>query len=101
MSILGIFGRLGGLFSKVGKWASIGIGFMPYINQAMAIVEMISTVKGEVKRSQAVDLVKYLITTSENVSGRDLVNDAEVIKAMEALMDAIVAFQNLLAKKSA
>lgn len=97
---MSFFTGIGRLFGMIGKWSSVGVSFMPYIGQAMAIVEMLSSLKGQAKRKQAVDLTKLLVTSSEQFAGRDLVNDAEVVKAVEAVMDAQVALQNLIAKKS-
>lgn len=98
---MSFFTGIGRILGIVGKWSGVGLNFIPYIGQAMTLVEMISSLKGSAKRKQAVDTVKLLVATTEGIAGKDLVNDAEVVKAMEALMDAQVAFQNIVAKKSA
>ena len=98
---MSFFTGIAKLFGVIGKWSSVGISFMPYIGQAMTIVEMLSSLKGISKKKQAVDLTRLLVNSSESFSGRDMFNDADVIKAVEAVIDAQVALQNLLAKKGA
>ena len=93
------FGKVLKIAGKIGKWTSWGLNFVPYLSQAMAIVELLSSAKGEAKRKQAIELLKMLVSASEELSGKDLLNDAEVIKAAESAIDSIVALQNIVAKK--
>lgn len=97
---MSFFTGIGKFLGLIGKWSSVGLNFVPYIGQAMTIVEMISTLNGPAKRKQAVDLTRLLIPFGEGIAGRDILNDAEVVKAVEAFMDAHVALQNIIAKKS-
>ncbi len=87
-------------FKKVGKWVGRGLSVLPYIFQAMELIEALSDSKGAAKREKAIDLASYLMSVAEDTAGRDLLDDEEVKKALEAVMDAYVAFQNIVAKKS-
>lgn len=97
---MSFWGSLKGIFVKVGKWTAVGVSFLPYIMQAVSVVEMVSSAKGADKKAQALELVKFFAATSEDIAGKDLVNDAEVITAAGSLIDAIVALQNIVAKKT-
>lgn len=96
---MSFFSGIGRIFGMIGKWSGVAVNFMPYIGQAMTLVEMLSSLKGVAKRKQAVDITRLLVSSSEQFSGKDLFNDADVIKAVESVMDAQVALQNLLTKK--
>jgi len=97
---MSFWSKLSGVFKKVGKWTATGVSFLPYIMQATTIVEMISSAKGSDKKAQALELVKFFLSTSEEVAGHDLLNDDEVVNAAGSVIDAIVALQNIVAKKS-
>jgi len=45
-------------------------------------------------------LVKASIVAAEENAGRDLLNDPEVESAARGIIDAVVAFQNIVAKKA-
>jgi len=94
MNVLGIFK----LFGKVGKWTAQGLALVPMIGQVIALVEALKTLKGSQKQDAAVDLMRAILQAGEEATGRDLLNNEEVEKAVRAAIDAIVALQNVLAK---
>ncbi len=55
---------------------------------------------GETKKAWVKEIIRNGVEAMEGVAGKDLLNDPEVAKAYDAINDAVVAFENLLAKKS-
>lgn len=95
MNVLGIFK----LFGKVGKWTAKGLALVPMIGEMISIVEAFKKLKGQQKQDAAVDLIRAILAGSEEASGRDLLNDLDVEAATRSAIDAIVALQNVIAKK--
>ena len=95
MNVLGIFK----LFGKVGKWTAKGLTLVPMIGEVISIIEALKSLKGQQKQDAAVDLVKAILATSEEAFGKDLLNDTEIEAATRQVIDAVVALQNIIAKK--
>ena len=56
---------------------------------------------GQTKKAWVKEIILNGVEALEGASGKDLLNDPEVVKAYDAVNDAIVAFQDLVAKKQA
>ena len=70
------------------------------------LISMIDTLRNEpgqgaAKRVIVRDIILTTIEGIEGATGRDIFNDAEVMKAYNAANDAIVALQNAITKKAA
>lgn len=70
----------------------------------VAVVEQIAsqfgTLRGKDKQDAVAELVKASLEAAESVSGRDLARDEDVDKATRAVIDAVVALHNVVARKS-
>lgn len=77
------------------KWlkavVTIAGAVVPGVAQVEAIAKAIPTLKGKQKQDAVVELVKTGLQSAEELSGHDLANDAEVIDATRAVIDAEVA----------
>lgn len=89
-------------------WKNIlqtGLTVLGTIVPGVSAVEQISRalpqLRGKQKQDAVVELVKATLLTTESLAGRDLLEDPEVEKATRGVVDAVVAFQNILAKKAA
>lgn len=82
-------------------WLQVGLRVLQYIPAIVDIVERFWTSKGKAKQDAAVTMVNQLVEAAEGVAGRDLLNDPVVDTAARAVIDAVVAFQNILAEKGA
>lgn len=83
------------------KWIEVGFKILPLILTAVTQVEKFVKGKGKEKQDAAVDMVKAMLEAIEGAAGKDLLDDADVQKATRAAIDAIVALENVLAKKKA
>lgn len=95
MNIIGLIKAIG----KVGKWTSKGLKLVPMVGEVVTLVEAIKGIKGRQKQDAAVDLVKLVLAASEEVVDRDVLDDAEVEDATRKVIDAVVALQNVIARK--
>lgn len=88
----------------MNKWVKLGIGVARVMIPAVAKVETIArslpSLRGQQKQDAVIELVKASVLASESIADRDLLNDPEVERATRAIVDAVVAFQNVLAKKT-
>jgi len=86
------------------KWLNIGISiasmFFSKVREIESLAKVLPTLKGADKQNAVMTLVKDSLETVELAAGKDLLNDAEVDKAARAVIDAYVAFQNVVAKKA-
>jgi len=78
---------------------AIGMKLLPYIVDAIQWVEKLVTTKGQYKQDAAVYLVKSVLGIAERGADRDLLDDEEVEAATRKVIDAVVALQNIIAKK--
>lgn len=85
------FKKIGGLLIKV----------LGRIVEGINVVEVIMNLaKGKDKQDAVVELMKQALKEIEERTGKNLVNDEEIEEASRKVIDAIVAFNNLIAKKS-
>ena len=80
-------------------WLSLGMKLLPYIVDAVQWVEKFITTKGQYKQDAAIYMVKSSLAVAESGADRDLLNDDDVETATRKVIDAVVALQNLIAKK--
>lgn len=80
-------------------WISLGIKLLPFIVDAVQWVERFVNGKGKTKQDAAVYMVKAGLGVAERALDRDVLDDDEVETATRKVIDAVVALQNLLAKK--
>lgn len=73
--------------------------FVPAVGAATAIVEQLPGLKGKQKQDAAIELVKQTLAGAEQVTDKDLLDDADLEQAARGVVDAVVAFQNMVKKK--
>ena len=81
-------------------WVTLGMKLLPYIVEAVGWVEKFITQKGQYKHDAAVYMVKSVLGIAEVGTARDLLDDDDVEAATRKVIDAVVALQNVVAKKS-
>jgi len=83
------------------KWLNIGLKLLPYILSCVQAVEGFLTgpKRGEEKENAAVGMVHAILQTIEVGLDRDLLNDADVNRAVREIMQALVALENIVAQK--
>jgi len=81
-------------------WITLGMKLLPYIVEAVQWVEKFITTKGKYKQDAAVYMVKSVLGIAESASARDLLDDDDVEAATRKVIDAVVALQNIVTKKS-
>ena len=79
-------------------WITLGMKLLPYIVEAVTWVEKFITERGQRKQDAAVYMVKSILGIAESASARD---DDDVEEATRKVIDAVVALQNVVAKKHA
>lgn len=82
-------------------WITLGMKLLPYIVEAVTWVEKFITERGQRKQDAAVYMVKSILGIAESASARDLLDDDDVEEATRKVIDAVVALQNVVAKKHA
>lgn len=82
-------------------WISIGMKLLPFIVDAVQWVEKFVTQRGKQKQDAAVYMVKSILGIVERGANRDLLDDDDVEEATRSVIDAVVALQNIIAKKHA
>ena len=80
-------------------WVTLGMKLLPYIVEAVQWVEKFITERGQRKQDAAVYMVKSILGIAESATARDLLDDDEVETATRKVIDAVVALQNIIAKK--
>jgi len=81
-------------------WLALGMKLFPFIVEAVNWVEkFIKAPRGQYKQDAAVYMVKATLGLVEAGAGKDLLDDEDVEKATREVIDAIVALNNLVAKK--
>jgi hypothetical protein len=83
------------------KWLNVGLKLLPYVLSCVQAVEGFLTgpKRGEEKENAAVGMVHAILQTVEAGIDRDLLNDADVNRAVREIMQAIVALENVVASK--
>jgi hypothetical protein len=73
---------------------------VPIIFSAVTKVrQALPDLKGPDQQAAAMLIVEAVLSTSETLAGRDLINDADVKQAVRGVMDAVVALHNIIAAK--
>ena len=80
-------------------WLSLALKLLPFIVEAVSGVEKFITAKGKYKQDAAIYMVRSSLAVAEVGADRDLLNDDDVETATRTVIDAVVALQNLIAKK--
>ena len=80
-------------------WIALGMKLLPYIVEAVSWVEKFVERKGKQKQDAAVYMVKSILGVAEVADGRDLLDDDDVEDATRKVIDAVVALNNIVAKK--
>lgn len=83
------------------NWLNVGLKALPLIFGAITAVERFVKGKGQEKQDAALEMVKDLLATTEGITGKDLLEDSDVADAAKKVIDAVVSFQNLVAKRNA
>lgn len=89
----------------MNAWVNLGLNIakavLPGVAQVEAISKALPGLKGQAKQDAVVELVKQSVIAAEGITNRDILNDPEVEKATRGIVDAVVAFQNVIVKKAA
>lgn len=84
------------------SWTAVGrfvVKALPFLIHTAEDVHA-GPASGQTKKAWVKEVILGGVEAIEGASGKDLLNDPEVAKAYDAMNDAIVAFQNLVAKKA-
>lgn len=84
----------------MGNWIALGLKLMPMIVEAISWVEKYVLRKGKAKQDAAIQLCLSMLGIAEATLDRSVLEDSEVEEAARKTIDAIVALQNLITKKS-
>jgi hypothetical protein len=80
-------------------WVTIGLKLLPFIVEAVNWVEKFVARKGQAKQDAAIALVVSMLGIAEAALERDILSDSEVEDAARKTIDAVVALQNVIARK--
>ena len=84
------------------KWIALGSKLVPYIVIAVQAVEKLAAAKkGKEKQDAAVEVLGTGLEALEAGLNKDLLDNAEVQKAVRAAIDAYVHLQNVIARVKA
>jgi hypothetical protein len=78
---------------------ALGLKLLPMIVEAITWVERFVSRKGRAKQDAAVYLIKSILGITEEAIDRNILDDDEVEAATRTVIDAVVALQNLVARK--
>lgn len=78
----------------------IGMKLLPYIVEAVNWVEKFIKRKGQAKQDAAIQMILSMLGIAESVKDKDLLNDSDVETATRKVIDAVVALQNVISKKT-
>ena len=83
------------------KWINVGLKLLPYVLSCIRAVETFIKGKGRgvEKENAAIGMVHAVLQTVEAGLDRDLLNDEDVNRAVRQVMQALVALENIVAKK--
>lgn len=84
-----------------GIWIERGVRLLPLIVGAVHAVErLVTESRGPAKQDAAVEATKAMLAAVEIGVDKDLLNDAEVERAVRLTIDAYVFLQNVIASKT-
>jgi hypothetical protein len=78
---------------------SIGLRLLPFVMQAVDMIERCVRAPSGEKEDAAVGVVHSILQTVEAGVNKDLLNDDDVNRATRDVMRAVVSLQNVLASK--
>lgn len=70
---------------------------VPGVAAVESIAESLGTVTGDKKKQAVIDLVKNSVLAAEGLTGKDLAADPQIEQAVGGIVDAVVAFHNIVA----
>lgn len=81
------------------RWVELGFKLIPLVIAAVQSVERLikGEKKGAEKHAEVVQMIRDYLTGLEGVLGRDLLNDENIARLVDELINAAVALQNALA----
>ena len=82
------------------QWITLGLKIVPLILGAINAVERFIKAPGVEKQAAALDMTQIMLAAVEGAAGRDLLNDEDVRVAAKEAIDAIVALQNVIARRA-
>lgn len=89
----------------LGKAGSVGLTIagkiIPQVAAVEALARSLPGLKGQAKQDAVIALVMESLEATEELTDKDLLNDADVQKAMRGVTDAVVALENIIAAKRA
>jgi hypothetical protein len=85
----------------MGGWITVGLKLLPLIVEAVNWVERFVTRKGKEKQDAAIQICVSMLGIAEAAIEKDIFEDSEVEAAARKTIDAVVALQNIIAKKRA
>ena len=94
------WGSVSGLLTNIAPIVAPLIGgpigaIIRAVSSSVVIIEnFVHNHHGDAKRQRALDLVMNLLVVAEEATAKDLVSDAKVARAVEAVIDAEVATRN-------
>ena len=84
----------------MGAFIRAGLTLLPMILEAVSWVEKFVNRKGSAKQDACVELGRSMGGIADTATPLDLdLNDADIDSATRKVIDAVVALQNLVAKK--
>jgi hypothetical protein len=81
------------------KWVEFALKLPALLSGAILIVQHVKSATGPEKQQAVVDAVQDGLVLTEFAADKDLLNDADVVKAVKAFIDAKVALMNIITKK--
>ncbi len=89
-----------GWLKKIGSIGlAVAAATIPGVAAIEQIAQAIPGLKGPAKQQAVIDLVKNALVAAEGETDRDLLNDADVEAATRAVIDAVVALDNVIKAK--
>jgi len=86
--------------SLLGKVLPKLVGGISMVESLSGRVDALSGLKGKQKQDAVIAIVEDALSSGQVLVGKDLAKDAEIIAAAREVIDVIVAFNNLVAKKA-
>jgi hypothetical protein len=83
------------------KWLGIAWRILPLIGGIVLAIEQVKTLRGEARLQAAKAALMMALQASEAGVDRDLLDDAEVQKGLDGIINAAVAFENAYANAKA
>ena len=80
-------------------FVAIGLKILPLVVEAIQWVEKFVSSKGKYKQDAAVYMIKSFLGVAEQGTNKDLLDDDQVEIATRAVIDAVVALQNVIASQ--